>query len=61
MCLCGFLHLNKGIPTLVILDSDCNLITTGGRGAVMADADGSVRYIRNTISCTCQLVLVESP
>ena len=51
----------SGIPTLVILDSDCNLITTGGRGAVMADADGSVRYIRNTTSCTCQLVLLESP
>ena len=42
MCLCVFLHLNEGIPTLVILDSDCNLITTGGRGAVMADADGNV-------------------
>ena len=39
-----------GIPTLILLDEEGNVITTQGRGAVTSDPDGKVSHAHDVVS-----------
>ena len=39
-----------GIPTLIILDEEGNVITTQGRGAITSDPDGKVSHAHDVVS-----------